>query len=264
MVFRRRRNQAMLVVLAAIPILIAIAVRVQSHPSGRANGGGDNGAFFSSITDNGVFVAFASLLVVIPLFLPMVIAVVAGDCIAGEASSGTLRYLLTVPVGRTRLLVAKFAGIVVWCLATIATVAVVGVVIGLLLFPRGPVVLLSGTTTSLGDAVWRLVLIAGYVTVMAAVVGAIGLFVSTLTEVPIAAMATTLVLLIASEVLDQVPQLHVIAPWLPSHYWLNFSDLLRDPILTTNVDKGLLVSLGYLAIFLSLAWTRFSGKDVTS
>jgi ABC-2 type transport system permease protein len=261
MIFRRRRNQAMLVVLAAVPVLIAVAVRVHS---GSGRGDGDSAAFFNDITDNGIFVSLAAMIVIVPLFLPMVVSVVSGDCIAGEANSGTLRYLLTVPVGRTRLLITKFAGIVVWCFVATATVAVAGVIIGLALFPRGEVVLLSGTTTSLAGGIGRLALVVGYVAVMACVVGAIGLFVSTLTEVPIAAMATTLVLTIASEVLDQVPQLHAIGPWLPSHYWLDFSDLLRDPMLLSNVQQGLLVALGYIAVFVSLAWSRFSGKDVTS
>ncbi len=262
MVFRRRRNLAMLTVLGSVPVLIAIAVRL--HSSGPRGRGDTGSAFFGDITDNGIFVSLAAMLVVVPLFLPMVVSVVSGDSVAGEANSGTLRYLLTVPVGRTRLLVTKFTAIVAWCVATTLTVAVAGVAIGLLLFPAGRVTLLSGTTTSQLGGIGRLALVVGYVAVMACVVGAIGLFVSTLTEVPIAAMATTLVLTIASEVLDQIPQLSSIAPWLPSHYWLDFADLLRDPILFTNVSKGLLVALGYLAVFLSLAWVRFSGKDITS
>jgi ABC-2 type transport system permease protein len=52
--------------------------------------------------------------------------------------------------------------------------------------------------------------------------------------------------------------------WLPSHYWLQWVDLLRDPIITTNVTTGLLVTLGYVVFFASMAWARFSTKDVTS
>jgi ABC-2 type transport system permease protein len=90
------------------------------------------------------------------------------------------------------------------------------------------------------------------------------MFVSTMTEVPVAAMAATLTLTIVSEVLDQVPQLSAIHAWLPSHYWLEWVDLLRDPMSTATVAHGLAVTLGYVAVFLSLAWARFTGKDVTS
>jgi ABC-2 type transport system permease protein len=263
MVFRRRRNQALLVVLACVPMLIAIAIKVTNGGSGD-NGRGDGGALFGSITANGVFVAFSALFVVIPLFLPMAVAVVAGDAVSGEANIGTLRYLLAVPVGRTRLLAVKFAGVVVWCMACAVVVAVVGVLIGLVLFGGGDVTLLSGTSVSFAAGLWRLALVVGYVAVNIAAIGAIGLFVSTLTEVPVAAMATTLGLTITSQVLDAVPQISAVHPWLPSHYWQLFIDMLRDPMALDRVGHGLLASATYALLFLSLAWARFSNKDVSS
>jgi len=257
MVFRRRRNIALLVALGLIPVLIGIAVKVSGH-SGRG------GSIFGGITDNGLFAALAAYLVVIPLFLPLGVAVVAGDAVAGEASLGTLRYLLAVPVGRTRLLAVKFAGVLAWCLASVAVVGLGGVAVGAILFPSGRLTLLSGRSISYASGGARLLLIAAFVTAAMAMVAALGLFISTLTEVPVAAMAATLVMTIVSEVLDQVPQLSRIHPWLPSHYWLRWIDLLRDPMLTSGVWHGLLVTLGYVAVLVSLAWARFSGKDVTS
>jgi ABC-2 type transport system permease protein len=260
MVFRRRRNQVILVVLAAIPVLIAVAVRLSSTPP--ANGEGP--PFIEQITGNGVFVALTALTVVLPLFLPLAVSVVAGDSIAGEASIGTLRYLLAVPVARTRLLLVKYAGVLAYCLAAALVVGTAGVLIGLVLFPVGPVTLLSGTQVSLAAGLWRLLLVAVYIAVMMAAVGAIGLFVSTLTESPVAAMATATVLAITSQVVDAVPQLHAVHPWLFSHYWLNFGDLLRDPIATGGVLRGLLAATLYVAVFGLMAWSRFAGKDVSS
>ena len=97
-VFGRRRNIAGLAVLAVVPIVLAIAVRL-SEPSG-----GDGPPFIGAITGNGLFVAFAALAAELPVFLPLAVAVIAGDSVAGEANIGTLRYLLTIPAGRTRLL----------------------------------------------------------------------------------------------------------------------------------------------------------------
>jgi ABC-2 type transport system permease protein len=262
MILRRRRNQAMLGALFVIPVVIAVAVKLQApHGGGRGDTGG---ALFGNITENGVFVAFSALFVVLTLFLPLTTAVVAGESIAGEASSGTLRYLLVVPVGRTRLLLVKYAGILTWCVLAPLVVAVAGLLAGLVFFPSGDIVLLSGTPASMASALGRLAMVTGYAAVMMAAVGAIGLFVSTLTEVPVAAMAATLAVAIASEVLDAVPQLHTIQPWLFSHYWLQFGDLLRDPISYDGVRHGMLVSIVYALLFLSLAWARFGSKDVTS
>ncbi len=262
MIFRRRRNQAILGVLAGIPILIAVSVYISDHHGGR--GGHDSGALFGSITDNGVFVAFAAIFVVLTVFLPMAVSVVAGESIAGEANTGTLRYLLTVPVNRTRLLAVKYAGILAWCVAAPLVVAIFGVASGLVFFPAGNVTLLSGTQISFEAGLFRLLLVVLYAAAMMAAVGAIGLFVSTLTEVPIAAMATTLALSITSAVLDAIPQLSAIHPWLFSHYWLQFADLIRDPLEFSGLEKGLAVSAAYVAIFLSLAWARIGSKDISS
>jgi ABC-2 type transport system permease protein len=258
MVFRRRRNQAILVALAAIPILIAVAVRL-SAPSGD-----DGPPFLGQIAANGIFVALTGLTVVLPFFLPLAVSVVSGDAVAGEASLGTLRYLLAVPVSRTRLLAVKYAGVVAYCIAAALAVATAGALIGLALFPFGPVTLLSGTEIPYAAALGRLLLVALYIAASVAALGAIGIFVSTLTESPIAAMATTAVLAIASQVLDSVPQLSAIHPWLLSHYWLSYGDLLRDPIATEGVLRGLFAAGAYIALFGALAWSRFTGKDVSS
>ena len=140
LIFLRRRNLAGLGVLAGVRVLIAVAVRLSSP--GRDSGGPD---FFSWITENGLFVSLASLTLELGLFLPLAVAAISGDSIAGEANIGTLRYLLTVPVSRTRLLAVKYAAIVVFAFAATLTVSVTGMVMGLLLFGGGDLSLLSGS-----------------------------------------------------------------------------------------------------------------------
>ena len=114
--FFRRRNQLLLLVVALFPLLIGIGLKVaapQGGGGGRGPGAG-GAAFFSQLAGNGVFLTFIALSLLLILVLPVVVAVVAGDSIAGEAGYGTLRYLLAVPAGRTRLLAVKYATIVVW------------------------------------------------------------------------------------------------------------------------------------------------------
>ena len=224
LVLTRRKNLVLLGILALVPILLGIAVKV-SAPSN-----GEGPPFLSQITDNGLFLVFTSLTVTLPLFLPLAVAVASGDAIAGEAQSGTLRNLLVVPVGRTRMLVVKYAGILAYGVVAVITVAVVGLLTGLVLFPHGSVLLLSGSTISYGGAVWRAILVAGYVAVMLAGVAAIGLFLSTLTEVPMAALAGVAVLVIAVQIAGSVPQIAVVHPYLFTDPWLSFGDLLRAPV----------------------------------
>jgi ABC-2 type transport system permease protein len=258
LVLRRRRNIALVAVLCCFPVLIGTAVKL-SAPSND----GDGPPFLSQVTDNGLFLVFTSLTVLLPFFLPLAVSVAAGEAIAGEANIGTLRNLLVVPVSRTRLLLVKFSASVVFALVCTVAVALVGVVVGLVLFPHGAVTLLSGSTISYGDALWRALLVAGYVTLMLAGLCAIGMFVSTLTEVPIGAMAATAVLAIVSEIADSIPQINAIHPYLFSHPWLSFGDLLRSPIAWHGVQMGVLTQVAYLAVFLPLAWARLQTKDIT-
>ena len=249
------------------PARRAVAARrsCSASPSGsRRPSNGDGPAFIGDITENGLFLAFTSLVVTLPIFLPLTVSVVAGESIAGEASTGSLRNLLVVPVGRTRLLVVKYLGIAAYSIVAAATVFLVGTIVGFLLFPHGPVTLLSGNVISGGSAVWRALLVAGYVAAMLLGIAAIGLFISTLTEVPMGAMAATAVLVIVAEIADAVPQIAWLHPYLFTHYWLAFGDLLRQPIATHDISLGLLSQLAYLAIFGSLAWARFTTKDITS
>src|ERR1700723_1414546 len=159
--FFRRRNQLLLLVAALFPLLIGIGLKAAApHGGGGGRGPGASGAaYFSQLAGNGVFLTFVALSLLLILVLPVVVGVVAGDSIAGEAGLGTLRYLLTVPAGRTRLLSVKYVAVVIFGLAACLLVSAVSLIMGAILFPIGPVTLLSGTTVSLADGLLRLLLV---------------------------------------------------------------------------------------------------------
>jgi ABC-2 type transport system permease protein len=257
--FRRWRTWAMLAALALIPILIGIAIRLL--------GGSDPGrgpAFIDQITNNGLFVGLAAMTVAIPLFLPLTVSVAAGDAIAGEASHGTLRYLLIAPAGRVRLLVVKYLGAAAFCIVGTLTVVAVGTLVGLVLFPVGPVTLLSGAQVTVGEGLVRLLAIAAYVAVSLLGLTAIGLFFSTLTTVPIGAMAATALLAVTAQIVGAIPQLEAVHPWLFTDRWLDFADLLRAPIVWDSFVGNAMLQTAYIAVFGAAAIARFVTKDVLS
>jgi ABC-2 type transport system permease protein len=265
--FFRRRNQLLLLVVALFPLLIGIGLKAAAPHGG---GGGGNGpasggaAFFNQLAGNGVFLSFIALSLLLILVLPVVVAVVAGDSIAGEAGYGTLRYLLAVPAGRTRLLVVKYATIVVWCMASVFIVSAIALAVGAVLFPVGPVTLLSGDTVSVGAGLVRVLWVTLYLCAAMAAIGAIGLAISTFTEHAIGAIAAVMILVVASEVVDNIPQFATVAPYLPTHWWNSFDALLRTPIDTTTLWHGLLSFAVYAVLFFLIAWARFTSSDVTS
>jgi ABC-2 type transport system permease protein len=263
--FFRRRNQLLLLVAALFPLLIGIGLKAAAPHGGGGNGpSSGSAAFFNQLAGNGVFLTFIALSLLLILVLPVVVAVVAGDSIAGEAGYGTLRYLLTVPAGRTRLLLVKYAMIVAWCVAAVFVVSVVALAVGAVLFPVGPVTLLSGTTVSLADGLARVLWVTLYICAAMAAVGAIGLAISTFTEHAIGAIAAVMILVVASEVVDNIPQFATVAPYLPTHWWNSFDSLLRTPVDTTTLEHGLLSFLVYAVLFVLIAWARFTSSDVTS
>jgi ABC-2 type transport system permease protein len=259
LVFRRRRNQALLAVLAGPPVLIGLAVRASAP-----RGGGDGPNFLGQITGNGLFLVYTSLTVCLPLFLPLAVGVVAGDSISGEAGTGTLRYLLTIPVGRGRLLLAKAVGVLVFAAAAVMVVVVSGLVTGAVLFGLHDLTLLSGDTVSLLNGLVRTLGVAVYVVIALLGLVALGMFISTLTEVPIAAMAATVAITIIAEVLDAVPQIGSLRSALFTHNWLGFGELLRPAVDVRTLVSSSLLQVAYVAVFGALAWARFTTKDITS
>ena len=261
LVFGRRRNQALLVVVALFPLIIGIGLRLADRGG---NSGGPSVAFITQLAGNGVFLSFIALTLLLVLVMPLAVAVIAGDSMAGEAGYGTLRFLLAVPAGRVRLLSVKYATIVMFALTVTVLVVAVALATGAALFPIGPVTLLSGTTVPLADAMLRLLFVTLYVALAMASLGMIGLALSTLTEHAIGAIAALAIVVVTSEVVDNVPQFAVIHPYLPTHWWTSFDSLLRVPIDITTLLRGLLSFAVYLVIFGAFTWARFTTADVTS
>jgi ABC-2 type transport system permease protein len=252
--FRRVRNLALLGALAAIPVALGVAVKLTT--------GNVGDGFIGQVSDNGLFLVFSSLTVTLPVFLPLAVVVVAVDAISGEAGQGTLRYLLVAPVGRNRLLAVKGGSVAVFCLAAALTVSLSAFLVGAVLFPLGRVTLLSGESISFGAALVKAVLITLLVAASLLGLAAIGLFVSTLTDTVIAAMAVTIGTTVLSGILQSIPQLSAVHPWLFTDQWTSFADVLRDPVYTPNIVHNLLIQGLYVAVFGSAAWARLSTRDV--
>jgi ABC-2 type transport system permease protein len=258
MVFRRRRNLALLFLISCTPIVIGVAVKV-STPKG-----GEGPQFLTQIPTNGLFLVFTALAAMLPLLLPVLVGVVAADAIAGEAGTGTLRYLLTIPVSRPRLLVAKAIGVIVFTATAVLAIAVVGIIVGGALFGLHDMTLLSGDTISLTAGLLRTVEVVLYVVATLSGFLAVALFISTLTEVPIGAMAATVGIAIVATVLDALPQLGSLRNLLFTHHWLAFGDILRYDVAWATLLSHLGLQLAYVIIFGAAAWARFTTSDITS
>jgi ABC-2 type transport system permease protein len=289
---RRLRTWVSVTLICALPLLVAIFIAIThlAPPPGQGS------AFLSAVLDNGQLYPAAALALVLPVFLPVAVAVVAGDSIAGEASAGTLRYLLARPVGRTRLLVAKLVSVITFVLLAVIAVTVTSYATGVLILgpsraaavgtepgglsgsiapgaggaptaglqAGGSVTSLSGAPLTTIQLAERVVGAVAFITVSMLGVAAIALFLSTLTNSALGAALGSLAALVASEVLVTLNAATAVQPYLPTRYWLAWIDFFRQPIFWRDIQRGFGIQAVYVVVFLAAAWANFATRDITT
>ena len=264
---RRPRTWVSLALLCGLPATVAVFLATTRVGTGQGQGP----ALLAAVLANGALFPAAALAIVLPVFLPVSVAMLGGDGIAGEANAGMLRYLLARPVGRTRLLVAKLVALVVFTLVAVVSVVVSSYVIGVNLFPPQPgqdvgvvVASVSGPALTPTQFVLRIGAAMLYVGVSMLGVGAIALFLSTLTDSSLGATLGALAALVGSQLLATLDAAASVRPYLPTRYWLAWIDFFREPILWRDIERGLAIQAVYVVVFLGLAWANFATKDVKS
>ena len=264
---RRPRTWVSVGLLCLLPTVVAVFLAV----TGIGPQPGEGPALLSAVLADGKLYPAAALGMVLPIFLPAAVAVVAGDAIAGESAGGTLRYLLVRPVGRTRLLVAKLVAVVAYTALAVGAVALTGYVVGVLLLGRADptssvvtTLTVSGTPLSAGQLAARTAVMIAYIGWSMLGVASVSLFLSTLTDSSLGAALGGLAVLVGSTVLVGLDAAESVRTWLPTRYWLSWLDLFRDPILWHDVQRGALIQAVWIVVLLGAAWAAFSTRDVTS
>jgi|SRR5215470_4368758 len=256
-VFRRPRTLIALAVVSAVPVAMGIGIAVSDQSSG---GGPD--ALIAEAFGNGLVLPIAALSVTMLLLIPLIVSMSAADALAGEAAHGTLRGLLLAPVGRIRLVAVKSFGVLAVTAVAVALVATVGLVTGLLVIGNGEQMLtLSGTSLTTVEALGRIGILAGWVIVQMAAIGAIGLAVSSVTEHPLVVMAVTVGGLILFTVLTTISALDWLHPVLLPIGWFAAADVLRDPMPWDGLLRSGYRAACYLLIGLSLTVARTVTRD---
>jgi ABC-2 type transport system permease protein len=260
---KRRRTWGMIAAITVVPVLVAIANKTQG---GRAE---LRRNLFSIGTNNGLNFATFTLLLMSNFFLVVVVAAFAGESVSGEATWGTLRYLLVRPVRRPKLIAAKLAIAALLAAASTALVTISALLIGTAFFGWGDALLIGRSRLvpleliEPWSAVGRLALASGYVTICLLFVVAVGMFLSTLTDSTAGAVVGTIVVVVTCSVLLNVPSLVGIRPIIPTNYWAewNFLFYARGGV---ELWKGVLSSAVYTSLFSGLAIARFQRKDILS
>ncbi|MEY2454029.1 MAG: type transport system permease protein [Acidimicrobiaceae bacterium] len=261
---RRLRTWACFAGLAAVPIIFSIAAYVDPPRERRELN------VFTLLTASGLNLAIVALFFMSQFFLVVVVAAFAGESVSGEATWGTLRYLLVRPVSRTRLVLSKI--FVAYVLAVISVLVILGagLVSGTIAFKWKDALIIDRgflfplpVPVSASEMFWRLMFGGAYVALMMLTVVCLGVLLSTFTDSTAAAVVGTVVAVVTSNVLGALPGLRSVKPFLPTRYWEEWHNLYATTTLQ-DMWKGVASTLIWSALVTVIAIWRFQRKDILS
>ena len=258
---KRRRTLFSFLALLAIPSIVLTALLVNGGADGEQ---GRAPSLVDVASASGLNFALFLLLATSQFLLVVVVSLFAGDAVASEGQWGSLRYLLTRPIPRARLLRTKLVVATMYAVAAVVLVPLVSLAMGTIAFGWSAVQTPLAGALGVNTGLSRLALGTGYVVATMAVVIALAFLFSTMTDSPLTAVGGAVVLVVVSEILDQVSALGSIRTWLPTHYWLAWLDLLVDPVNASKMTTGLLQMVPWVVLPLALAFLRFGRKDILS
>jgi ABC-2 type transport system permease protein len=230
---------------------------------------------------NGYLVAFVILNTLL-IQVPLLIALVAGDVIAGEANMGTLRLLVTKPVSRTELMLAKYAASVVYTVLLLIWMALLALFLSMLFFGTNDMLIARNDSMeqiSKNDILWRYIAAFGYAAVALSTVAALAFLLSVFAENSIGPIVSTISVVVVLTILSEmkIPLYdNTVKPYLfTSHMlaWKGFfyskansdGQAIRGSVENLPaILRSLGILLSYIVLFVSSAIIVFRKKDILS
>ena len=269
--WRRPRTLATLAALAGFAVALTVALAASG--GGALQRVGDIPLLI--VPDRaGASISVIALASTMKFFLPLAVAIFAGESIAGDAASGALRYALARPVSRTSYLLSKLVVALTLSLFAVVLVPLVALLAGTIAFGWHPLTAIDGgastavhsavVTFAPGEAIGHLGIGTAYVAAGMLSIFAFAFLLSTVTTHPFAAIAGGVGLTLVSRVLnsDYLPGVAVLHGWMPNNDVDLWEHLFQQPAQTAGMAQFLLLQLLYAGILLGGAWWWFNRKDV--
>ena len=217
---------------------------------------------------NGYLVCFIILQTLL-VHVPLLIALVAGDIVAGEANMGTLRLLLTRPVSRNQLLLSKYFACSIYTLLLLIFMAILSLVVSLLVFGEGDLMILKSEMIVIldrNDVLWRYFAAFGFAAVSMLTVAALAFLFSVFAENSIGPIISAMSVVIIFTILTSldIPLFNVLKPYLFTNHMLNWKGFFEQPVDYKEVYKSIFILLTHIFAFVSLALYAFRKKDILS
>jgi ABC-2 type transport system permease protein len=268
-IFRRPRTYIAFAAIAAIIFLIQLAFYsdgeafLQFGMQALKENFDINGKILS-----GYMVCFIILQTLL-IHVPLLIALVAGDTIAGEANMGTLRLLVTKPISRSQFMWTKFTATIIYTLLLLVFMAVLSLVVSIAVFGTSDLIIMKSDMIVIldnKDILWRYFAAFGFAAVAMTTVASLAFLLSVFAENSIGPIVTTMSIVILFTILTtmDIPLFNALKPFLFTNHMLNWKGFFEDPVDYPEILKSLLVLIGHIALFVFLAITIFKKKDILS
>ena len=233
---------------------------------------------YAKIT-NGYWICFAILNLLL-IHVPILVALVSGDIIAGEANAGTLRLLLTKPISRTKLMLIKFLACVIYTLILLIWMAFLALFVSIILFGTNDLVVAKEfelLKIEKADVLWRYFAAFGFAAIALIVVAALSFFLSSISENSIGPIVATVSIIIVLTILSElrIPLYDkTLKPYLFTTHMLGWKGFFY---IASNADgqtirgsisnlaavlKSLYILIAYIIIFTGSAIFIFNRKDI--
>jgi len=254
---RRLRTYVAYAIVCLIPVIMTVALKL--NPPGPP---GDGGFLLFLGSQSGLLIPAVALRFTSEFLLVIVVALFAGEAIAGEATWGNLRYLLMRPIPRGRLFSSKLIVATLCGWFAVVLVVLVGLIAGGIAFGFDPPQFFFQQTT--GDVLWHLALSVAYVCWILTTVIAFSYMIGVLTDSTFGASFAGVGLWMTWLILDQIEPLGSIRDTFPTHYSGDWSYMFTRDLVANSLWDGALISLGYIVVFIGFGAWWFRRKDVLS
>lgn len=268
-IFKRPRTYIAFIAIAAIVILIQLAFYVdgESYIQFMLQAVSESFNVEGKIL-NGYLICFVILQTLL-IHVPLLIALIAGDMIAGEANMGTLRLLISKPISRTSLMLSKFLAGVVYTLMLLVWMAFLSLLLSMIIFGVGDLMIFKSEEIVIlrsSDIMWRFYCAFGFAAIAMTTVAALAFFLSIFADNSIGPIITTMSIIIVFTILStmDLPMFTTIKPYIFTAHMLGWKGFFDDPINYPSVMKSGGILLIHIALFAGAAILVFKKKDILS
>lgn len=268
-IFKRPRTYISFGIVTAITFVIQLAMLTDGKGFVKFAMSGVNEQFdIQGNILNGYLICYIILQSLL-IHIPLLVALVAGDALAGEANLGTLRLLLTKPISRAKIVMAKFLSSFIYTVLLIVWLAIVALFLSMLLFGKGDMINLKSDAFVMilqHDVMWRYALAFAFAVLAMTTIAAMSLLLSAFADNSIGPIIATMGIVVVLTILSnlELPLFTLIKPYLFTTHMIGWKGFFDDPVPYAAIGKSAMVLVVYTVGFLGATIWYFNKKDIKS